>query len=367
MMLTRLSLSGVRNYSALEFQPEPGLNVLIGANAQGKSNLLEAISLLATGKSFRTSREAELIASGRDSATISGEARLRAGSIRLACTISSAGRGTRKLYSINSQSVRYAAFLGSIKVVTFAPGDLQLVDGAPALRRALLNMALSQAQPLYYRNLARYRKTLVQKMALLRGSTAPDRDLLNIYNAELVRCGAEIMLARSEYVATLSTFARSIHGAWVHGTESFTVEYAPSVPIEVPTVNDVAGALAKRLAEAAPLEVRRGISLAGPHRDDLRLLMDGKSLSAFGSQGQQRSAVLALKLAEYTVLRQRCEEAPLLLLDDVLSELDNERAGEFLQSIGRYEQAFLTATQAPPEMRASARYAVNAATLERVA
>lgn len=366
MLLTRLSLSNVRNYSALEFQPASGLNVLIGANAQGKSNLLEAISLLGTGKSFRTSREGELIASGLESATISGEARLRAGSVRLACTISSAGRGTRKSYSINSQSVRYAKFLGSIKVVTFTPADLQIVEGPPALRRALLNMALSQQLPLYYRNLARYRKTLAQKTALLRGSAAADPDLLEIYNAELVECGTHIMLARGEYVAALSAQAIRIHCAWAHASETLQVEYAPSVAIEMPNLNQIARTFTQRLTQSAALERSRGAALVGPHRDDVRLLMNGRSLAAFGSQGQQRSVVLALKVAEYTVLQHRCDETPLLLLDDVLSELDSERAAQFLQSIGSYEQAFITATQAPAGIKASTCYTVEAATLKRV-
>lgn len=366
-MLTRLSLSHMRNYSTLEFQPSPGLNVLIGANAQGKSNLLEAISLLGTGKSFRTSREGELIASGADSATITGEARLRAGGVRLACTIKTADRATRKVYSINGQSVRYAKFLGSIKVVTFTPADLHLVTGLPALRRGMLNMALSQQQSLYYRNLARYKKTLAQKVALLRSGASPDRSLLEIYNAELVRSGTELMLARSDYVSSLNVIACSVHEKWVHARERFEVQYAPSVPIGLPVFEEIADAFMQRLEKFAALEVGRAVSLVGPHRDDLRLLIDGQSLAAFGSQGQQRTAVLALKVAEYTVLQRRCEETPLLLLDDVLSELDCQRAGEFLESIGSFEQAFITATQPPPSVQPSACYTVNAATLMRVA
>ncbi len=367
MMLTRLSLANMRNYSALEFEPSPGLNVLIGANAQGKSNLLEAISLLGTGKSFRTAREVELIADGLQCATISGEARLRAGSVRLACTITAAGRTTRKVYSINGQSVRYANFLGSIKVVTFSPVDLNLVTGPPAMRRSLVNMALSVAQPLYYGHLARYRKALSQKMALLRSGTAPDPQLMEIYNAELVENGTQIMLARVEYVGALDAAARAAHSAWVKGAESFEVRYAPSVPVEIATFEDVASVFRQRLEEIAKLEVTRRLALVGPHRDDIHLLTDGRSLSAFGSQGQQRTAVLALKVGEYWILERRSKETPLLLLDDVLSELDNERAGEFLKSVGSYQQAFITATQAPAGIPPSICYAVNAATLRRVA
>ncbi|HMD02179.1 MAG TPA: AAA family ATPase, partial [Candidatus Baltobacteraceae bacterium] len=136
LTLTQLSLVNVRNYAALEFSPVPGLNVLVGANAQGKSNVLEAIGMLGTGKSFRTAHESELIRAGLPSASISGEARLRAGSVRLACTLSAGPGGSRKRYTVNSQPVRYAGYLGRMRVVTFVPGHLQLVTGAPGLRRA---------------------------------------------------------------------------------------------------------------------------------------------------------------------------------------------------------------------------------------
>ncbi|MDQ6932317.1 MAG: DNA replication and repair protein RecF, partial [Candidatus Eremiobacteraeota bacterium] len=245
--------------------------------------------------------------------------------------------------------------------------DLHLVTGSPALRRAMLNLTLSQQQPLYYRNLAHYKKTLSQKMALLRGGASPDRHLLSIYNAELVRCGTALMLARSDYVSSVNATARSVHEKWVRAREIFEVQYAPSVPIEVPVFEELAGVFAERLEKCASLELARAAPLIGPHRDDLRLLLDGQSLAAFGSQGQQRTAVLALKVAEYTVLQRRSEETPLLLLDDVLSELDSERAREFLESIGSFEQAFMTATQPPAAMQPSACYTVNAATLTRVA
>ncbi len=366
MLLTRLSLSNVRNYGTLEFEPSPGLNVLVGANAQGKSNLLEAISLLGTGKSFRTSREGELIRSGFLCASIVGEAQLRAGSVRLACSISATSRGTRKLYSINGQNVRFAKFLGSIKVVTFTPADLHLVSGPPGLRRALLNTALCQESSLYYRHLARYQKTLMQKAALLRASSPPDPQLLATYNSELVKSGTEIMLARRHYVQAVAPVLSSVHERWIQGAEKLLLEYAPSVPLEV-AWEGFAGAFTRRLAEVAPLELARRAPLAGPHRDDLRFLLDDRSLAAFGSQGQQRTAVLALKVAEYSVMQQRSGESPLFLLDDVLSELDAQRARAFLESVNTYEQAFITATEVPPGVYASKRYAITNATLKEVA
>ncbi len=352
----------------LDFRPQAGLNVLVGQNAQGKSNLLEAICLLGTGKSFRTNRESDLIKSGLDVASASGEATLRAaGTIRLSCTISSTPRGTRKIYTLNGEPVKYAKFLGSAKVVTFVPADLQLVTGPPSLRRHLLNMALSQDQPLYYRNLARYQKVLVQKAALLRGAVAPDPDLVNIYNQTLVETGAAIMLARAHFVSALGREARRVQDQWISDGGALQVQYDANVPFEVATQDAVTAAFEARLRERAEAESARKACLVGPHRDDVMLLLAGASLAAFGSQGQQRTAVLAVKAGEYTVMHDRSAEAPLLLLDDVLSELDPSRARAFMNGIGHYEQAFLTTTVMPPDLRSSALYEVSAAQLKRVA
>ncbi|MGZ3496608.1 MAG: DNA replication/repair protein RecF [Vulcanimicrobiaceae bacterium] len=364
MKLTRVTLHNVRNYAALDFEPAPGLNVFVGANAQGKSNLLEAISLLGTGKSFRTNKESDLVRSGLELASISGEAHIRAGTIRLSCTIATTSRGTRKQYSVNGQSVRYAKFLGSLRVVTFVPADLHLVSGPPSERRTLLNMALAQEQPLYYRELARYQKALQQKSALLRGNGEPDRELLAIYNNTLVEAGTAVMLARRHFVAAVNGAASRVHAQWTGETEYLEARYEPSVPFETPTEEAVAGAFEARLRALETAELARKTSLVGPHRDDLVLLLNGVSLSAYGSQGQQRTAVLALKVGEYTVMHQRSGEAPLLLLDDVLSELDAARARAFLDGVGAYEQAFITTTHLPADLRDAAVHEIVAGTLQ---
>lgn len=347
MRLNSLHLSNVRNYAHLELQPSPGLNVFVGRNAQGKSNLLEAISLLGTGKSFRTSRERDLIREGVEVAAISGQAHVRAGDVRLGCTIATSARGTRKVYTVNGQSVRYAKFLGSLRVVTFVPADLQLVSGSPVLRRAFLNIALSQEQRTYYHELARYQKALTQKGALLREAGDPDEDLLSVYNETLVEAGTAIMLAREQLVRVLSAAAARVHAQWTGDAEHLQIAYQPSVAFDVPSAETIAGAFAGRLHALASQERTRQISLVGPHRDDIELQLNGRSLAVFGSQGQQRTAVLALKVAEYSVMHERSGEAPLLLLDDVLSELDPVRAHAFLSGVGAFEQAFITATHVP--------------------
>jgi DNA replication and repair protein RecF len=355
MILQRIALSNFRNYAQLDLEPAAGLNVFVGQNAQGKSNLLEAIAMLGTGKSFRTSRDADLVREGLDLAVVGGNARVRAGVVNLGCSIARNGNRTRKTYTINGQGVRYARFLGSIRVVTFVPADLQLVSGAPSLRRALVNIALAQDDRRYYHELARYGKALQQKSAMLRGLVAFDAELLSVYNNTLIDAGTNLMLARNHFIAELAREAERTHAAWTEGAEQLAVAYAPSVPFEAPTGEAVAGAFERRLREVADAERARRTTLVGPHRDDIALMLDGRSLASYGSQGQGRTAVLALKVGEYTVMRDRSDEAPLLLLDDVLSELDAERAAAFLSGVGGYEQAFVTATHVPDGLPAAAR------------
>jgi DNA replication and repair protein RecF len=356
VLLRRLTLSDFRNYSELDLEPAAGLNVFVGANAQGKSNLLESVAMLGTGKSFRTSHESDTVRTGSDRAVLYGEATLRSGRVDLACTIERSSRGTRKTYTVNAHSVRYAGYLGKMRVVTFVPADLQLISGTPGARRAFLNIALSQSEPRYYYELARYRKALEQKNALLRGAIEPDPELLATYNATLVEAGTAIVLARDELIRALGESARIAHARFA-ANEELEVSYEPNVPFEMPTATVIAAALEARFGHYAEAERLRKRAIAGPHRDDLSLMLGGVSLAAYGSQGQQRTAALSLKVAEYAVLRERSNEAPLLLLDDVLSELDEERAAAFLAEIGEYEQTFITATHLPVGLPAGARFA----------
>jgi DNA replication and repair protein RecF len=338
MLLENVRLSNFRNYIRLEVEPAPGLNMFVGPNAQGKSNLLEAIAMLATGKSFRAHREAELVRSGTLLAQIGGDARIAAGRVRLRCAIDRSSGGTRKTFDVNGAAVGFARFLGRARVVTFVPSDLALVAGGPALRRTFLNAALAQASPSYYRDLALYSKIIGHKAALLRGAIAPDRDLLLAYNDELLRPGRALMSARAAFITDIAAAAAEIYDRWHAASERVAVRYAPSTGDA-----DLGDALAANVES----ELRRRQALVGPHRDDLRLELDGVPLAAYGSQGQQRTAVLALKVAEYEVMRARAGDAPILLLDDVLSELDAERAGGFLAAVGSFEQAFLTTTERP--------------------
>ncbi len=344
MFLTNLALSDFRNYVELNFQPQPGLNAFVGANAQGKSNLLEGIAMIGTGKSFRTARDADTVRDGCERAVVRGDVSVGRTSLELTCSVARGHAGTRKSYTVNGHAVRYANYLGKIRVVTFVPNDLQLAYGPPAARRAFLNVALAQTDSRYYYELARYRKALQQKNAVLRGM-AGDAGLVDIYDGELVDAGAEIVLARDAFVHAVAAVARESHAQFAPG-ETLEMIYDPDVAFETAEREAVRAVLRARAEAVAEAERLRKTTLSGPHRDDFKLRLNAASLATNGSQGQQRTAVLALKIAEYAVMRERCNDAPLLLLDDVLSELDDERAMAFLSGIGGYEQVFITATSA---------------------
>jgi len=367
VLLRRLELSDFRNYRRLDLEPSPGLNLLVGSNAQGKSNLLEAIALVGTGKSFRAERDGDVVRSDCELGIVRATAAARTGEINLACAIERDGRATRKTFSLNGNSVRYARYLGRLRVVTFVPSDLQLVTGTPAVRRSFLNGALSQSEPRYYHELARYRRALQQRNALLKDAGTLDEDLLEVYAKALVDSGTHIMLARAALIGALQPEAARAHDRFAPG-ERLELRYDPNCAFESATAHDVAAVLRARLAESAERERARRATVVGPHRDDVELILDGASLEAYGSQGQQRTAVLALKVAEYSVMRERTADAPVLLLDDVLSELDEARASAFLGEMGAYEQAFVTATHLPKDLSAAGRSArVSGGTVEWIA
>jgi DNA replication and repair protein RecF len=292
-------------------------------------------------------------------AEIGGDAHIAAGRVHLRCSIDRAAGGTRKTFDVNGAAVGFARFLGRARVVTFVPADLALISGGPVLRRAFLNTALAQTSPTYYRELARYQKIIGHKAALLRGAIAPDRDLLLAYNDELTGPGRALIAARRAFVNELSAAAAGIYARWQATRERVEIGYTP---------NTGEADLAAVLAANVDNEVRRRQTLIGPHRDDLRFELDGRALAAYGSQGQQRTAVLALKVAEYEVMRARAGDAPILLLDDVLSELDAGRSAGFLAALGSFEQAFLTTTELPADFAASITvFAVRNGSLSRQA
>jgi DNA replication and repair protein RecF len=354
--VSTLDLANFRNYAALHVEPPSGVCVFIGDNAQGKSNLLEAISLLATGKSFRAAREADLVRTDCPLARVAARVTTAHAEVQAACIITRVGDGARKRFVRNGRGVAYAQFLGGINAVTFMPLDLQLIAGPPAIRRRFLNVALSQADREYYRQHARYTGILAQKNALLKAAAGVDRKLLATYNEQLAAVGTSLIGARAAYVRGLARKAADVHARWVGDVPQLRMQYVPSPAL--PEGDESPGAVLRAFAVAwethSTAELARKTSLVGPHRDDILFALGDQALGRFGSQGQQRTAVLAVKSAEYALLAAAAGEPPLLLLDDVLSELDAERRRSFMSSIEGCEQAFVTATELPDLIAGSA-------------
>lgn len=371
MRVLQLDLANFRNYAALHFEPPSGVCIFVGQNAQGKSNLLEALSLLATGKSFRAAREADLIRAEAPLARVAARVATRTSDVTAACLITRVGDGARKRFMRNGRSVPYAQFLGGIAAVTFMPLDLALISGPPAVRRRFLNAALSQLDRAYYHEHARYSQIIVQKNSLLKNPAGVDRKLLATYNAQLAETGAKLRCARAAYVRRLAHEAASVQARWVGANPALSVTYLPS-PAESGSDESPRAALValeSAFESMTGAELARKTSLVGPQRDDIEFTLGSAPLARFGSQGQQRSAVLATKAAEFSLLAQATGESPILLLDDVLSELDLARRRSFMSSIEGCEQAFVTATDLPdlPFGSAASVYEIHAGTLVQAA
>jgi len=337
--LLHLSLRNYRNYPRLELTPGAGLNVFLGRNGQGKTNLLESVALLALSASPRARRDSELIG------PLAGEARVEA-------RIESGGRQTeisytvghteadrtRRAISVNGVARRALDLPGHFRVTLFWPDDLSLVKSGPEHRRRLLNQLLVQVESGYARFLARYGRVLEQRNSLLKQVAFGDQppDALDVWDQELARLGTEIAAARSAAVAEMDEHVR-VHHPLLAAGESLRLRYlGPPEDLEA------------AVHKSRPEDLRRGATGVGPHRDEVEVLLDGRDARAFASQGQQRSAVVSLKLAEAAIIAQRTREPPVLLLDDVLSELDPERRLALLERVGEQDQVIITSVEAGP-------------------
>jgi len=387
MYLARLRLSNFRNYARLDFAPKPGVTLIHGQNAQGKSNLLEAIYLLATTRPARGS-DAELIrwqaaAEGFGVARINGEAERKAGPVTVDITIApreeNGGRDDRrggnratKRLKVNGVARRASDVIGQIAAVLFTASDIDLITGPPASRRRYLDITISQTDPIYVRALQRYQRVLLQRNSLLRriqdGQARADE--LTYWDEQLVREGAHIMHTRQQTMAALEIAAREAHTSLSGGRERLTVAYAPQTPLPdepSPALGEIETRLRAGLRAQQRREIALGQTLVGPHRDDLQFSLDGVLVSAFGSRAQQRTAALALRLAETAFLTSADRDPPLLLLDDIFSELDETRRAAVLGALGGAEQVFVTTAEpdrfGPEFRRAAAVYEVCAGVL----
>jgi len=349
--LRRLRLRNHRNYAQLELSPGPGVNVFIGPNGQGKTNLLEAVAMLALSSSPRARRELELVGPLGPASRIEAEVETGESTRELVITLNVEGERAHRTIEVDGARRRAFDLPGNFRVTLFWPDDLGLVKGGPEGRRRFLNQMLVQVEPGYARALGGLRRVLEQRNSLLKriasgeGGQNMGLDMLDPWNHELVRIGSEIVDARAKAVRELEPEAARCHTRIAAG-ERLEIRY------EGPPEN-LAEAVNNSLAE----DLRRGTTSIGPHRDDIRVVLDGKEARAYASQGQQRTAVVSLKLAEAALIERRAGERPVLLLDDVLSELDGERRAALLDEVGGAGQVIVTSVEAgpfPPDLIARA-------------
>lgn len=339
MQITGIRLHDFRSYEHLTLSTAPGLCVLVGENAAGKTNVLEALFLCALGRSHRTRHDTELIRHGQSGAFVGLTLHKRTGTHGIECRLFADKR--RELRIDDMSLSRSGELLGCLNVVMFSPEDLRLIKQGPVERRRFLDMELSQLQPAYYYRLQQYNIALRQRNALLR-TDKPAHALLEPWEDQLAALGAQLILARAAFMERLSSIAASLHSELSGKRETLRVLYKPAA--EPSGEAALTEALKTALYDSAERDALRGGTSVGPHRDDVLLELSGTDVRAYGSQGQQRTAALSLKLSEIALMRELGHEPPVLLLDDVLSELDEERQ-RMLAAAMQGCQTFLTCTQ----------------------
>jgi DNA replication and repair protein RecF len=373
MIVRHLSLTNFRLYARLELDLPRGLSILQGDNAQGKTSLLEAVYFLATSRSPHTTADRQVIRWGAEEeapypfAILKGDILRRDGPHVLEIGLQRAeGNRLKKDIRVDHAPRRGVDLVGQLAVVLFLPGDVELASGAPSLRRAYLDAALSQVDAAYVRALDQYERALTQRNALLRQAQdrRVDPDELAVWDDQLAPSGVEVALRRRQAVVELDRIAMPIHRELSHHQEYLELRYRPSFDPAAPASversyqigldlsrppdgfgrSDLEAAFRKALADRRAEEFARGATLTGPHRDDFRFAANGVDLGEYGSRGQQRTAVLALKLAEADWMRGRIGEEPVLLLDEVLAELDPQRRRCLLRRISDAHQTVATTT-----------------------
>lgn len=340
MQLCELLVTDCRNIQEAALLPHPGLTVIAGANGQGKTSLLESIFLLTGSKSFRGAKDAELIRRESAVGRVTGRAQSDGRDYEIAVTVEGPAGGRRGRFArVNGVDYgRAGEIAGIFTAVVFEPNHLSLVKAGPEGRRRFLDAALCQLYPGYLAILRRFNRALTQKNALLRRyyETRDADGLLDAFDAELAAAGGDITRRRAAYLAMAGPAAEAYYAELSKGAEALSIQFKESA---------APGQLAQLLATGRKTDIKAGFCTRGPHREDFEVLLNGESARTYGSQGQQRSTVLSLKLAEAACAKQVTGQQPVLLLDDVLSELDESRQAYLLEHMDE-GQSFVTCCDA---------------------
>ncbi len=334
MKIKKLFLENFRNYKSAEVSFSDGQNLIFGENAQGKTNLLEAIFYLSCLKNFHSSRDFDAVMLGESEAKIIGGFEAYGRDMEVELRIKN---GSRRLFVNGIEEKRPSNHIGLIRTVVFSPDDLKLIKDGPALRRRFLNIAISQMRPSYIKALAEHNRIIENKKRILKMEEGREKylDFLDILNEKLAENYAYIIRERGEFLKKSAEIVKRVGFEISSGREEFLLSYSPASSIEETNDPDNAKKLLAHLCARKSAELSSFSCLIGAHRDDFSVSINGKSARDFASQGQIRSVVLALKVAEHEILEEDSGEAPILLLDDVLSELDTSRRAFLINDVNR--------------------------------
>lgn len=340
MYVKRLQVKNFRNYDEAVIELSDGVNVFEGRNAQGKTNLLEALYLTCVGRSMRTPRDRELIRWQCERARVTAEVVKKYGSDTVEIVLDKA---VNKCVTLNGLPLtRLGELMGVVLGVLFSPEEIKTIKESPSERRRFMDIALSQLSKNYFYRLNRYNRTLSQRNKLLK-SPRVEQAALDVWDKQLIEAGSGLVKSRRGFLKRLLPFAEKIHAFLTEGREVFELSYEGAEGESEQQVTESLSAMFKHCREQ---DLRLGFSHCGPHKDDVKISCNGVDLRAYGSQGQQRTAALTLKLALLELFKEYTGESPILLLDDVMSELDSVRRRRLLELIKSY-QTVITCTELP--------------------
>lgn len=341
MRLNSLRLINFRNYESLYLNFEKNINLLVGKNGQGKTNIVEAIYMLSFGKSFRTNKDKEVIKFGCENLYVGGNY-LKSSSNGLIEVVIGKNKKGIKINKIPIQKIQ--ELLGNLNVVIFSPEDLKLVKDGPKERRAFVDKEISQIMPKYYNYLINYNKILIQRNKTLKNKIV-DANLLSVYDESLANYGSYIYIIRRDFIKKISKISNNMHKKLTNDKEELLITYKNQINLlDTDTIESARVKLLNKLTQNREHDIESRMTKYGIHKDDLNIFINDLDVKLYGSQGQQRTASISLKLSEIELIKQEVNDTPVLILDDVFSELDETRQKLLVENLGEV-QMFITSAE----------------------
>lgn len=344
MNIYKLNLVNFRNYSKLNISLNKNMNIFIGNNAQGKTNILEAIMFLALTKSHRAVNEADLIKFGREKTIVKGKIKNN----NIIKELEIAMEKGNKVLKVNKTLIKKNSdYISNLNVISFTPDDLEIIKGSPSVRRNILNIQISQLSKTYLNTYNEYNKILKTRneyLKILFSNSLADKNYLDIITDKLIEKAIVIYKIRSEYITLINKSINDIYNNICDSNFSLAIKYEPNITIDLYEDEEIRGLLRKVYKNNYKKELNNGMTLFGPHRDDFSFYLNNFNLKSYGSQGQQKLAILSYKLSEISIFSEKCDTTPVLLFDDIFSELDIKKRNKLLKYIHEKAQSIITTT-----------------------